>query len=141
MAEPATSAQIDTGKKAWLYMKRALAWRCPVCGQSPMFRPVRELRSLSDWFEPLSGCPHCAYTFEREPGYFMLALWSFAYGPAALVGIGCLLFFYAFFELPTWQLLLLVLLPTLFVALLIVRHAKAFYLALDQYFFYQRDEH
>ena len=70
----------------------------------------------------------------------MLALWTFAYGPAALVGIGCLLFFYAFFELPTWQLLLVVLLPTLLFAVLIVRHAKALYLALDQYFFYQKDE-
>jgi hypothetical protein len=111
-----------------------------VCGQAPLFRPLRELRGVTDWFETLPGCPHCAYSYDQEAGYFMLALWSFDYGPAALLGISCLLFFHFFFELSTEWLLLVTLVPALLFALLIVRHAKAFYLAVDQYFFYERDK-
>lgn len=134
-----TTAHTSTGKKAWLYFQRALRLRCPVCGLHPLFRPLQHIGGVSDWFETLPGCPHCGYAYDRESGYFMMALWSLDYGPAALVGIGLLFFFTAFFELPTWQLLLAVLLPTLIFAVLIVRHAKAFYLAIDQYFFFEKD--
>ena len=123
----------------WHYLWRAARLRCPVCGQSPLFRPIREVTGLTGWFETLPGCPHCNYAYDRESGYFMMALWSLDYAPAAVVGIGSLLFFTNFYALSTWQLLLATLLPTLIVALLIVRHAKAFYLAIDQYFFFNED--
>ena len=66
----------------------------------------------------------------------MLALWSLDYGVAALFGIALLLIFTIFFDLSTVPMLLVVVVPTFIFALLIVRHAKAFYLAIDRYFFH-----
>lgn len=124
-------------KKAWQYFYRSALLTCPVCGQSPLYCPISKIRSVSDWFETLPGCPRCNYKYDREPGYFMLALWSLDYGVASLFGITLLLIFYNFFQFSTWQLLLLVLLPTFVFAVLIVRHSKAFYLAIDRYFFHE----
>lgn len=69
----------------------------------------------------------------------MLALWAFDYGPASVLGITLLLLFYHYGHFSTFQLLLFVLLPTFLFALLIVRHAKALYLALDLLLFHSHD--
>lgn len=92
---------------------------------------------MAHWFETLEGCPRCNYVYNQEPGYFLLALWVFDYGVAAVFGIALLLIFLNFFQLSTVQLLILTLIPTFIVAVLIVRHAKAFYLAMDHYFFHK----
>jgi uncharacterized protein (DUF983 family) len=136
MTDPEQSAI----KKAWLYFQRSLRLRCPVCGVSPLFKPVSRIRNVMDWFVTLPGCPRCDYVYDQEPGYFMLALWSFDYGAAALFGIGLFLILFNYFELSTWQLILLTLIPTMLVAILFVRHAKAFYLAIDHYFFHEDNE-
>jgi uncharacterized protein (DUF983 family) len=130
------SEQPPALKKAWLYFFRSAQLRCPVCGISPMFRPISQMRRFSDWFETLPGCPICNYVYNREPGYFMLPLWSFDYGVASIFGIALALILINYFQLPTWQLLLFTLLPTFAVALLLVRHSKAFYVAIDHYFFH-----
>jgi uncharacterized protein (DUF983 family) len=127
-------------KTAWLYLRRSLRLRCPVCGVSPLFKPIPQIRSVMDWFITLPGCPRCNYVYDQEPGYFMLALWSFDYGAAALFGIGLFLVLFNYFELSTWQLILLTLLPTMLFAVIFVRHAKAFYLAIDHYFFHEGNE-
>ena len=62
--------------KALLYGRRALDLRCPTCGKTPLFHPWKNVQSLSDWFTPNDGCPLCGYAFEREPGYFLLAIWG-----------------------------------------------------------------
>ena len=97
---------------------------------------MSQVKSVNDWFDTLPGCPRCNYAYDREPGYFMLALWSLDYGLAALFGIALLLIFYNYFDFSTAQMLLAVVLPTFIFALLIVRHSKAFYLAIDHYFFH-----
>lgn len=123
-------------KKAWIYFYRSARLRCPVCGVSPLFRPVSQVKNINHWFDTLPDCPVCNYAYNREPGYFMLALWSLDYGLAALFGIALLLIFYHYFNLTTAQMLLAVVAPTFIFALLIARHAKAFYLAIDHYFFH-----
>ena len=80
----ATAPEPLAPKSAWLYFKRSLRLRCPVCGVSPLFKPVSQIRTVLDWFVTLPGCPRCDYVYDQEPGYFMLALWSFDYGAAAL---------------------------------------------------------
>src|SRR6185436_3352057 len=70
-----------------VFLWRALRLRCPECGISPMFVPLRRTRSIRDWFEPLDGCPRCGYAYEREPGYFLLAIWGSQYGVVAGFGI------------------------------------------------------
>ncbi len=136
----ATAPDPPASKTAWLYFQRSLRWRCPVCGVSPLFRPISQIRNVLDWFVTLPGCPRCDYVYDQEPGYFMLALWSFDYGAAALFGIGLFLILFTYCELSTWQLILLTLLPTMLFAVLFVRHAKAFYLAIDHYFFHEDNE-
>jgi hypothetical protein len=131
-----TITETSASKKALHFFYRSLRLRCPVCGISPLFKPVAQIRSVTDWFETLSGCPRCDYIYDQEPGYFMLALWSFDYGAAALFGMALFLFLFNFFEFTTFQLVLLTLIPTTLFAVLIVRHAKAFYLAIDHYFFH-----
>ena len=133
---PPSSEALPPLKKAWLFFWRAARWQCPVCGRAPLYRSVGEMRNFNDWLETLPGCPHCDYTYDRESGYFMLALWSLDYGVAAIFGIGLLLILLNFFTLSTGQLLLWTMVPTFIFALLIVRHAKAFYLAIDHYFFH-----
>ena len=122
--------------KAWLYFYRSLRLKCPVCGLYPMFLPVYKLRRFMDWFITLPGCPHCNYAYDREPGYFMLPLWSFDYGVSGVFGITLCLILLNYFQLSTWQLLIFTLIPTFIVAILLVRHSKAFYVALDHYFFH-----
>lgn len=109
--------------------------KCPVCGISPIFRPVSQVRNLNHWFETLPGCPRCDYVYEREPGYFMLAFWMFDYAVSAIFGLALFFILFTYFTLSTWSLLLLTLIPMSIFAILIVRHAKALYLAMDHYFF------
>ena len=65
--------------------------RCPVCGISPLFMSARRTESLSDWFTMLPGCPRCNYVYEREPGYFLFALWLINFGMVTFFGLGLLL--------------------------------------------------
>src|SRR4051812_50019660 len=82
---PAAPAHGFSG--AWTYIMRALRLRCPECGHARIFKPWRQTRSLDDWFRPLHGCPHCDYAYEREPGYFLLAIWGLNYGLIAGWGV------------------------------------------------------
>ena len=109
--------------KAWLYFKRSLLCRCPTCGEKPIFSPVKETRSLHDWFAPLDGCPKCGYAYEREPGYFLLAIWGVNYG---VIGLGSMS---AYFILRVWTdwrptlLFLLYVMSATFLIILFARHA------------------
>ena len=123
------------------YLWRALLLKCPVCGRSPMFPKVLSIRRLSDWFTPLDGCPRCGYAYEREPGYFLLAIWAVNYGCGSLLGI----VIYVVLELavhpPLKVLLAAVLIPVVLFNFLFARHSKAIFLALDHFFDpHQRDK-
>src|SRR6185436_4976430 len=47
-------------------LRRALTLRCPACGSGAVF---------SGWFAMRESCPHCGLHFEREPGYFVGAIY------------------------------------------------------------------
>ncbi len=122
------------GLRAWLYFVRALALKCPECGTKPLFIPIRQVRSFRDWFTPLDGCPRCGYAYERETGYFLLAIWAVNYGFGCIVGLVLYAVLEIFFHLELRTLLLAVITPILFVNLLFARHAKSLFLALDHFF-------
>ena len=114
------------------YLWRATFLKCPVCGTRPMFLPLSRVRSLDDWFTPLDGCPVCGYAYDREPGYFLIAHWGIVYGIASLVGIGIYVWLQVFHS--DWSFtrtLVTVAVPLPFIAFLISRHAKAYFLAVD----------
>ena len=58
-----------------------------MCGRRPIFLPVRRVRGFNDWFTPLDGCPRCGYPYEREPGYFLLAVFGLNPGFTVFVAI------------------------------------------------------
>ena len=60
---------------------RALARRCPRCGQGRLFRR---------WFTLPERCPRCALPFEREEGAFLGSL-ALNYGVTGALFIGTLI--------------------------------------------------
>ena len=124
-------------REAFAYLGRAARLKCPVCGTRPIFIPLRRVRNLSDWFTPLDGCPRCGYPYEREPGYFLMAIFGFNLGAAVFVGITVFTILAATHEnigeMSTWELMAKTVLPIPFLNLLIARHCKAFFLALDHF--------
>ena len=123
----------------WL-MSNALRWKCPTCGERPMFVPWYEVRSLRDWFMPLDGCPRCGYPFEREPGYFLLSIFAINYGAGALIGVVVYLILDFGFHLPIWLVLTLTIIPIPIFNLWFARHSKALFLAFDLFFDPHRGE-
>ena len=119
---------------AWRFIRRALQLRCPECGVSPIFVPARQVRNLYDWFRPLDGCPRCGYAYEREQGYFLLAVWGLNYGLIAGIGVIMGLIIQHKFQPGVWSpwWLLLAWMPV--ASFLFARHAKALFLAMDHYF-------
>jgi uncharacterized protein (DUF983 family) len=108
--------------------------RCPECGVWPIFVPVRQVRSLWDWFTPLDGCPRCGYAYLREEGYFLLATWVINYG---IIGGLAVIISFALewrYDLSLWQLIAIVFAPMPILSFLFARHAKSMWLAMDHYF-------
>ncbi len=136
MASPNDSPGPDAGaslpRRIFNYLWRATWLKCPVCGTRPIFLPLHRVRSFHDWFTPLDGCPRCGYAYDREPGYFLLALWGIDYGVAAVVGILTAVYVQIFHA--DWsytKTLLAAGLPVGIVGFLFIRHAKAYFLAID----------
>jgi len=130
--EPPSDAPRDMSAAACI--GRALKLKCPECGVSPIFVPMRRVRSLYDWFRPLDGCPRCGYAYERETGYFLLAVWGVNYGVVAGLGLAVALILDHFLHWPLLPLALIVGIPMPFLSFLFARHAKSLYLAMDHYF-------
>lgn len=117
--------------KVGAYLARATRLMCPVCGRKPIFPRARSVRRVQDWFMPFDGCPHCGYAFEREPGYFLLAVWAFNSGFATLLGLAVYLGIAALVPL-SWPGALAALVgPVAVFNVLFVRHAKAYFIAID----------
>lgn len=124
----------SAGRRAWRYFARASRLSCPHCGTMPMFVPLRDTRSLSEWFTPLDGCPRCGYAYEREMGYFLLAIWAVGYGFGSLLGLVIYLVLETYYDVSMTTLLLATLLPVFCFAMGFARHAKAYFLAFDHFF-------
>jgi uncharacterized protein (DUF983 family) len=113
------------------HLRRALRLRCPACGHSAIFLPLSRTRRPRDWFTPLDGCPRCGYAYEREPGYFLLSTWAINYSVACAVGLTCFALVDPRLGLPA--VLAATLVPTVLTSLLLIRHSKALFIAIDVY--------
>ncbi len=118
----------------WRFFRRGMLLRCPECGISPVFIPVKKVRSIYDWFTPLDGCPRCGYAYAREDGYFLLAVWGINYGIVAGLGTLAGLLIQSRYNPGLWSPLWLLLLPVPMLSFLLARHAKSLFLAMDHYF-------
>ena len=86
---------------------RAFRDKCPNCGKGHVFKQDTgffQLPVMNDY------CDHCQYHFDREPGYFIGAMYI-SYGLAVLQGIATFLICHFFFpSLSTaWQATLVIL--------------------------------
>ena len=121
-------------RRAWKFFWRACLLKCPECGTKHLFLSVLRVRRLADYFAPLDGCPRCGYAYERETGYFLLAIWAINYGFGSLLGIGMYFYLEYNYRIPLEVLIPSVVLPVVFFNVFFARHSKAFFLALDHYF-------
>ena len=101
---------------------------------SPVFVPLPKVRSAFDWFTPLDGCPRCGYAYEREQGYFLLAVWGVNYGLVATSGLIVGLIIQHRYNPGLWSPLWLWLAFMPVMSFVLARHAKALFLAMDHYF-------
>ena len=69
--------------------------KCPNCDEGHVFKQNRGLLQLP---EMVDACEECGYRFDREPGYFLGAMYI-SYGLAAFQGI--LTFFCCYFFTPS----------------------------------------
>jgi uncharacterized protein (DUF983 family) len=121
-----------TGPKLGVFLNRAMHLRCPECGITRVFKPLRQTRTLSDWFTPLAGCPQCNFSYEREQGYFLMAIWGVQYFVVAGFGLGLGLVLMT--VLKDMRLILAItVIPTVILGFIFIRHAKSFYLAIDHF--------
>jgi hypothetical protein len=130
---PTEGSRPHGGRRLWLYFSRASRLRCPHCGTKPMFIPLRRTRSLHDWLTPLDGCPRCGYAYEREIGYFLMAIWAVGYGFGTLFGLAVYLYLEVNYHFSISMLLISTLVPVFVFVLFFARHAKAYYLAFDHF--------
>jgi uncharacterized protein (DUF983 family) len=91
------------GMKFRSFLAQVFRETCPNCGKGHVFLPSQGILKLPIM---LDKCDSCAYRFDREPGYFIGALYI-SYGLAVLEGI--LVFFAGVLFFPalssTWQIL------------------------------------
>ena len=121
-------------RRLGVYLGRALRLRCPECGVSPVFVSAGKTRSVRDWVTPLDGCPRCGYAYERESGYFLIAIWGIHYFTVTGLGLAAGLVLDSLVPMPLWLLVLIAAVPTVAFGVFFSRYAKSLYLAIDHYF-------
>ncbi len=122
-----------TWRLAFTYLWRAMRLRCPVCGISPIFIPLRRTRRLSNWFTPLDGCPRCGYPYERELGYFLFSQWVLNFGFVVFVSLCVSLVIEVYTDSSLVFKLVCTLTPVPIIGVGIARHAKALFIAIDHF--------
>ena len=121
-------------RRLLVYLGRGLRLRCPECGVSRVFVPALQTRTLRDWITPLDGCPRCGYAYEREGGYFLLAVWGVHYFTVTGLGLAAGLVIDRLVPMRLWVLALVVTVPTVLFGVWFARYAKSIYLAIDHFF-------
>lgn len=113
MSSPSVSKALTT----------ALQLRCPRCGERTLFRGA---------FTMHRECAHCHLVFEREPGYFVGAIYI-NYAATAVLTIGGFLILDAYTSVSlTAQLVLWSLFGVAF-PLFFFRYSKSLWLAFDHF--------
>jgi uncharacterized protein (DUF983 family) len=109
---PATVAQV---------LGRALRLACPRCGRTRLF---------AGWFRMHDGCAVCGLRYEREPGYFVGAIYV-NYAFTVGVAIGAVLVADATIGLGLVAQLALAVTLCALLPLLFFRHARSLWLGLE----------
>jgi uncharacterized protein (DUF983 family) len=120
-ATPAFPNGSRSSRRSWV--KAMFLMRCPRCREGRLFKGL---------FRMNDPCSVCGLVHEREPGYFLGAMY-FSYALAILVLVP--LFFLFLSVLPTWPVLLVPLLPVLLylpLTPLVYRYSRVFWIYFDR---------
>ena len=99
--------------------------KCPRCHRGDIFKYPIFHKGFS---ETNKVCPHCGLMFEREPGFFLGAMYiSYVFSIAILLGTSFVLYF-VFGAPPFWVYLLSILGVTLLFVPFSFRYSRVFYL-------------
>ena len=110
-------------RRLWTAISRAARLRCPRCGNGALFR---------GFFAMEQQCAHCHLTFEREPGYFIGAIYI-NYAATAILSIAGFLLLDAYVHPSlTTQLIAWSVFGIAF-PLCFYRYSKSCWLALDHF--------
>ena len=127
-------------------LRRALALRCPRCGETPLFPGARGMAKnappaersaavrvadwLAGWFVMTPACALCGLRFERAQGYWVGAIYV-NYAVTVMIAVGGYLLLWNLAGLPTgWQLALWVPFVIAF-PLWFFRYSRSLWLALE----------
>lgn len=100
---------------------RALKLRCPRCGVGPLFEGTIRM---------FSQCSRCGLSYERGPGYYLGSAYI-NYGITALIVTAVFVFGRFVWQIPGRVLLWPLFAFCIIFPLLIFRHARALWLAMD----------
>ena len=107
-------------------LRAMLAGRCPRCHKGQVFQPVMRA--------PLTmnrTCAVCGLQFEREPGYFLGAMYfSYTFGVILVVPVALVLA--VVFHLSLVVVLLIALVQTMLTMVMAFRYSRILWLYLDQ---------
>ena len=107
----------------WTIYFRSLRLRCPACGKTKLFRGL---------FRMNPSCRHCQITFEREPGFFLGAIY-FNYGLTAVLALMGFLVLTLTRWLPRTQTLWVTLAFTVIFPIWFFRYARSLWLGFDHF--------
>lgn len=91
--EKVNAGGFATAKKQNLAL-RMISEKCPHCGKGQVFKKKEHFFQLPVMYD---RCTNCNYLFDREPGYFLGAMYI-SYGLAVFQGIITFLICHYFFE-------------------------------------------
>lgn len=102
-------------------LSRALRLRCPRCGEGKLFQ---------GWFHMSETCQHCHFVIQRPAGYYLGSAYI-NYGITAVIITAVFLTGRFGFNVSSEQLLIPLMVFCLIFPVLLFRHARALWLALD----------
>jgi uncharacterized protein (DUF983 family) len=111
-------------RRAAQLARRAMALRCPRCGEAPLFR---------GWFTMREACGLCGLRFERAPGYFVGAIYV-NYAVTVMLVIGGYLLLWRVMSLSTTMQLVIWLPVVALFPLWFFRYSRSVWLALELFF-------
>src|SRR5262245_13216614 len=104
-------------------LRRAVTLRCPRCGTGAIF---------SGWFAMHETCPQCGLRFEREPGYFVGAIYV-NYAVTAVASLGVPILLDVLFGVGTWTQIAIGGVLAVAVPIVFFRHARSLWLGIDHF--------
>ena len=99
----------------------AVQLRCPRCGIGPLFR---------GWFRMHDACPHCGFSYEREPGFYLGSIYL-NYGATVILTGALYAVLMMGLGLSNETTLAVCLAAAVLCPIFFFRHARSFLLALD----------